>query len=250
MRPAEGGPRRRRGPREGTWLRIDAGLALDGRFQSLSERDQRRYLTLACLRALDGVEAPSDEAAARGLGIPLENWLVTKSNLGTMGLIGEGNVLPGWGGVVEPPEEVDDIPCQAMADAFNEIMPEGIPRVKTLTDTYKRQIGGCWRADKERRSLEWWREYFGYCARSEFLMGDGDKKWSATFGWLTKRGNLEKVLAETYHRPARAPSGPRRTRGTTGEAKGPAGKLDGFVETPRCRGNIEVAKRWMERASK
>lgn len=62
--------------------------------------------------------------------------------------------------------------------------------------TAKKQNGERY-ATNESEALDWFDRYFGYVAKSDFLMGR-DKSWSADLGWLVKAENFEKVISGNY----------------------------------------------------
>ena len=182
------------------FFRLDADVLMGEPFQALPERDQRRFVVLSCLKAL-GWGEPTDEEAAEKLGISSEAWEATKANLSALGFLGDGNSIPEFPG---PP---DKTPYMEIIQAFNEIMPPQIPRVKKLTPTFRKSVHARWQEDKERQEIPWWRAYFESAAQSAFLMGDNNRGWKATFDWLTRKMNMEKVLGGNYHfeRPAAGP---------------------------------------------
>lgn len=87
-------------------------------------------------------------------------------------------------------------PHQEIIKIFHETCPE-LPRVVKWTGTRSQHLQACWK-DKERQSLQWWREYFRRVRGSPFLNGDNDRGWKADLEWLTTESNLVKVLEGKY----------------------------------------------------
>lgn len=81
----------------------------------------------------------------------------------------------------------------------------GLPRVAKLTDSRKRALR---QRLKEHPDLAWWEAYFARISRSKFLMGQNQMQWCATFDWLLKPTNMEKVLEGNYD----PKGGPRSVR--------------------------------------
>lgn len=50
----------------------------------------------------------------------------------------------------------------------------------------------------EHPSLEWWGDLFDTVNGSAFLTGKNDRKWRATFDWLVKPANFDKVCGGNY----------------------------------------------------
>jgi hypothetical protein len=59
-----------------------------------------------------------------------------------------------------------------------------------------------WNEDRQRQTLEWWKEFFAGVATSDFLTGrvNGSKAepFVASLNWLLKPMNMEKVLNGNY----------------------------------------------------
>ena len=97
--------------------------------------------------------------------------------------------------------QLDSIPCQLVADAYNAACGETFPPVSKLTDKRKRAIKARWLADTtnddERRrtnSLDYWRRFFAHCASDvEFFRkaASGEHRgehagWTPSFDFLMR----------------------------------------------------------------
>jgi hypothetical protein len=194
------------------WCRLRSDIVYSDKFNSLPERDQRRYFALLCLASMKG-GAPSDPEAARGLRVTEGEWAKTKANLALLGLVDEGNNAlpwPGerWAGEAAKGEGQKRCPVAEIVSLFNSAMPAHIAKVGKVTDGLRAQIRARWLEDKERQDIGWWADAFQKIAASDFLMGHNDMEWQATLLWVTSKKNMEKIENGLYgfggaSRPAR-----------------------------------------------
>lgn len=99
-----------------------------------------------------------------------------------------------------------EIPVNEIMQIYAEVLPE-LPQPEALTEKMRRDIEARWKTAPERRSLKWWRDYFGRVRERPFLMGEGGT-WRASLGWLVNGGCMDKVLGGEY--PTRSElSGPQ-----------------------------------------
>jgi len=63
-------------------------------------------------------------------------------------------------------------PYQSIVDLYHEILPM-CPEVRLLTKTRKAYLKARWESDKNRQTLEYWRNFFEYVSGSQFLTGKG-----------------------------------------------------------------------------
>lgn len=89
-----------------------------------------------------------------------------------------------------------DVPAEAILAAFRELLP-GFPQPRKLDGDRKKKIIARWHEDPERQTLDWWRDYFGYVAKSDFLTGRTG--WGGCgFDWLIAPTNMRKVIEGNY----------------------------------------------------
>lgn len=98
----------------------------------------------------------------------------------------------------------DNCPHQEIIDIYHEVLPM-CPRVRQWTAARQAALRQRWRESKERQSLDWWRKFFAYVAKSKFLTGqtegrNGSPPFVAGIEWLTKQANMTKVIEGQYHR--------------------------------------------------
>lgn len=103
-------------------------------------------------------------------------------------------------------EEVgaDASPCphNEIIDLYHELLPS-LPRVAEWNSERQKLLRARWRESKKRQNLEWWRRYFSYVARCDFLVGNvqphsGRQPFFANLEWLVRPNNLLKVIEGRY----------------------------------------------------
>lgn len=93
-------------------------------------------------------------------------------------------------------------PHQEIIALYHEILPV-CPTVREWNDTRKKYLQARWREKPERQSLEWWRKFFSYVAKSDFLTGkmpgrNNGPPFTADLEWLIKPSNFAKVIEGRY----------------------------------------------------
>jgi hypothetical protein len=101
-------------------------------------------------------------------------------------------------------ESVDSnrCPVNEIIEVFKVSCPS-MPRPRIVPDAVKAQISSRWRQSPKHQSLEFWKGYFEYCERNNFLAGrapgrNGGKPFRASLEWLVTAGNFAKVINENY----------------------------------------------------
>jgi len=95
------------------------------------------------------------------------------------------------------PAASDRCPHQEIIDLYHELLPQ-LPRIREWTPDRQSMLRTRWNEKKERRSLEWWREFFETkVAPSDFLMGRV-KSWQSDLEWIIRPRNFPKVLEGRY----------------------------------------------------
>lgn len=94
-------------------------------------------------------------------------------------------------------------PHDEIIAAYHELLPACLP-VKVWNTTRRAYLQQRWREDKQRQSVEWWRRFFAYVAKSEFLTGRADSQsgrdpFVADLEWLVRPKNFVKVIEGRYH---------------------------------------------------
>lgn len=110
--------------------------------------------------------------------------------------------LPAKGGVKPCPHE-------AIVSLYHEVLP-ALPHIRVMTAKRKSYLAARWRDDVKRQELKWWRAFFEYIAKSDFLCGrvpgSGDRRdqppFMADLEWLLKESNFVKIIEGKYHRRA------------------------------------------------
>lgn len=86
-----------------------------------------------------------------------------------------------------------DCPHEQIVQSFHERCPT-LPRVRDWTDSRRASLRRLWREKPERQRIEFWHEFFGSVGRSPFLIGGGERNWTADIDWLLKPANFQKVI--------------------------------------------------------
>lgn len=104
----------------------------------------------------------------------------------------------------DPSESADEkpkpppVPYDAIVAAYHDALPT-LPAVRKLNDARKRKLRKRWLEDPARQSLDYWREFFAYAAKSDFLTGRTAKPWNGCdFEWLVESSNHLKVTEGKY----------------------------------------------------
>lgn len=90
-------------------------------------------------------------------------------------------------------------PVEKIVEAYHESLPQ-LAKVRTLSSNTRASVVRAWKAEPERQTVEWWRQYFGHVAkRCPFLIGKvSTSVFYADFAWLIGPKNMEKVINGRY----------------------------------------------------
>lgn len=93
-------------------------------------------------------------------------------------------------------------PHQAIIDLYHAHLPT-LPRIREWTPARQQALRARWRERPKRQSLEWWKKFFLYVDKSDFLTGRGGRsnghaKWECSLPWLLKAENFAKVVEGHY----------------------------------------------------
>ena len=95
----------------------------------------------------------------------------------------------------------DDCPHAEILALYHASLPT-LPRVRDWTPARQKLLRQRWRERAERQCLGWWRDFFGYVAASDFLMGRtqgrSGKPFDCDLEWLIRPANFVKVLEGRY----------------------------------------------------
>lgn len=95
-------------------------------------------------------------------------------------------------------------PIQDIVDLFNKLLSPSLPAVVLVSDTRKKQLRARWNQSEVHQCLDFWVEYFGIVAQSDFLMGrstgkHGSTPFRATFDFLIAPSSFVKVVEGNYN---------------------------------------------------
>lgn len=106
----------------------------------------------------------------------------------------------------------NQVPCQDIADCYNEILGGCLPRVQLLSEARKRAITARWfevmgtkapngkvRFENAEDGVKWFASVFRKITKNAFWMGDNQSGFAVNFDWIFKPTNFLKVLE--WHPP-------------------------------------------------
>jgi len=79
---------------------------------------------------------------------------------------------------------------------YRETLPE-LPNVvlgRYKGSTKEKDLRARWKEDKVHQDINFWRDFFKVVRTNPHWMGENDRSWTASFGWLIKRSNFDKVI--------------------------------------------------------
>ena len=92
-------------------------------------------------------------------------------------------------------KEKDKIPYEKIIDLFHSLCPS-YSKVMKLTESRKKTIKA--RYNEYNQDISIFETLFRKAEESNFLKGQNDRNWKATFDWLINPNNMVKVLEDTY----------------------------------------------------
>ena len=81
-----------------------------------------------------------------------------------------------------------------------------LPQPKSMTGPRKKHLAARWNSSMKSESglssntVDFWKGLFDYIRKSEFLMGNNDRKWKPNFDWVIQENNFIKILEGNYHK--------------------------------------------------
>lgn len=100
---------------------------------------------------------------------------------------------------VQPaPTKADRIPYGRIAEIYNTVCGEKLPKCVKLSAKRKNLIKGCWNLEINGvhpfRQGEFWTAYFTDCLTNKHWIGENDRGWTADIEFLTRQDKVLKVL--------------------------------------------------------
>lgn len=93
----------------------------------------------------------------------------------------------------------DNCPHQKIIEIYHEVLPQ-CPKVRQWPPHLQKTLRARWNEEPERQTLEWWRRYFVYVSRSDFLTGKVKADFMADLEWLIGPKNFSKIANGRYHK--------------------------------------------------
>ena len=109
-------------------------------------------------------------------------------------------------GGASPPASTHACPHVEIVTAYHRHLPMGRQvNLKVWNGTRKKHLQARWREDKERQSVDWWENFFTYCAKSAFLTGkvlprQGRDPFQVSLDWIVNPSNFAKIIEGAYER--------------------------------------------------
>lgn len=91
---------------------------------------------------------------------------------------------------------VPPCPAKQIIAAYHDELPE-LPAIREFPEAAAKAMRVRWRENPERRSVDWWRDWFRYVKQSDFLMGRATD-FQADLIWLVTAKNFAKVMNGNY----------------------------------------------------
>lgn len=96
----------------------------------------------------------------------------------------------------------DETPYESIRQAYAEFLSD-LPQPEEAegwNKTRKSYVKARWDENPKRQTIDWWRRYFHHVSKSAFLTGKTPENFEATFDWLMKPTNMQKVIEGNYHK--------------------------------------------------
>ena len=87
-------------------------------------------------------------------------------------------------------------PHKDIVDLYHEVLPE-LSKVKQWTPKRQGYLRTVWNGNESRQNLDYWRRFFSYVKKSDFLMGRAND-FKANLEWLVKPSNFIKIIEKNY----------------------------------------------------
>jgi hypothetical protein len=97
-------------------------------------------------------------------------------------------------------EIADAIPHAEIVELFHEVLPD-LPAIRGWPESRQKLLRARWQEDTKRQNAEWWRRFFEYIGRSDFLCGR-TTDWKADLPWILKAENFLKIIEGKYENGA------------------------------------------------
>jgi hypothetical protein len=114
---------------------------------------------------------------------------------------GGGEMTDPDGSVVASRPATPTCPHSEIVNLYHEQLPS-LTQVREWTSARQTLLRKRWSEDPERQKLDWWRSFFDFVGKSDFLMGRSSSRNGAPFEcdleWLIRPTNFVKVLEGKY----------------------------------------------------
>jgi len=98
----------------------------------------------------------------------------------------------------DPPPPIPKCPHKKIIAIYHETLPE-LSQIQVWDKSSKGNLSARWHEDPVRQNLDFWKAYFAWVKKSDFLMGKV-KDFRADLHWLVRPTNMAKTINGRYHR--------------------------------------------------
>lgn len=95
----------------------------------------------------------------------------------------------------QPPSPVPSIEPPLVADIWNQICGDVLPKCSQLTEKRRQHVRARLQANSH-RSADWWRGYFARIRASPFCCGENDRSWRANFDFAIRSEDVVASVLE------------------------------------------------------
>jgi hypothetical protein len=96
-------------------------------------------------------------------------------------------------------EHTPECPCphKEIIAIYHELLPAN-PRIRDWGPSRAKHLRARWGEQKDRQDLDFWRRFFGYVAKSDFLTGKTPKPFTPNLEWLVTYRNFVRIIEGNY----------------------------------------------------
>lgn len=141
---------------------------------------------------------PHCKESASTIPAPCKHGTSTADSLIPDSLIPDSNTCDAKASAERPSAKPkgEKCPQQEIIAVYHEELPE-LPPINEWPDASAQQLRARWKSLPERKSVEWWRDFFRYIKTSDFLMGR-KTDFQASLSWIVKASNFAKIVNGNY----------------------------------------------------
>lgn len=96
-------------------------------------------------------------------------------------------------------EHTPESPCphQAIIALYHELVPSS-PHIRDWGPSRAKHLRARWNENKDRQNMDFWRRFFGYVSKSDFLTGRTPKPFTPNLEWMVTYRNFVRIVEGNY----------------------------------------------------